>query len=110
MQVRGLRSSVCSAEFAGLELFVSEWFCSLLLSAMYAGLFTFNEGHFFYCEGPPCTCTAFLSVCIWFLVKLSPFSSPIRFRIDFKSLFWVTSIEMCHLQPGFAEGKTSGYR
>ena len=82
VQVRGLSWSVCSAEFAGVELFESEWYCSLLLSAMYAGLFTLNEGNFFYCEGPPCTCPAFLSVCIWFLVKLSPISVPIRFRVD----------------------------
>ena len=71
------------AEFAGLRMFVSEWYCSLLQSAMYAGVSTLNEGHFLYCEGPPCTCPAFLSVCIWFLVILSPVYSLIRFPIDY---------------------------
>ena len=33
-----------------------EWLCSLLVSAMYAGLFvTYNEGQIFRCEGLPCT-------------------------------------------------------
>ena len=49
-------------------------------SAMYAGVFTCNEGHFFYCEGPPCTSLAFLSVCIGFLIKFSSLSRLIGCR------------------------------
>ena len=64
MQVKGIGLLLCAlAEFAGLSEFDSEWYCPLFLSAMYAELLTSNDGHFFYCEGPPCTCLAFLLVC-----------------------------------------------
>ena len=47
-----------------------EWCCSLLVSAMYAGLFvTHNEGHFFRCEGLPCTAP----LPIWFVFGLLVF-------------------------------------
>ncbi len=80
---RELSSSVYSGESVGVGLCVSEWYCSLLLSVMYAGLFTLNEGHFFYCEGPPCTAPlSFWSVFGLLVIILSPMSSPIRFRND----------------------------
>ena len=81
VQVKGIWSLLSALlNFAGLKLCVSEWYCSLFKSAMYAGVFTFNEGHFFYCEGPPCTSLAFLSICIGFLIKLSSLSRLIGFR------------------------------
>ena len=61
-----------------------EWLCSLLVSAMYAGLFvTYNEGHFSRCEGPPRTRPVFRLICTWFLVILSSSSRLIGFRF-----FW----------------------
>ena len=49
-----------------------EWLSSLLVSAMYAGLFvTYNEGGFSRRERPPCTRLAFRSICIWLLIILS---------------------------------------
>ena len=89
VQVKGIGLfCLLSAEFAGLRMFVSEWYCSLLQSAMYAGVSTLNEVHFLYCEGPPCTCPAFLSVCIWFLVLLNPVYGLIRFPIDFQYRYY----------------------
>ena len=106
---RELRSSEHSAGSVGVVLIESEWYCSLLLSAMYAGLFALNEGHFFYCEGPPCTFyftftairlapgtlakvstapLSFWSVFDLLVIKLSSISSPIRFRIDFVPTFF----------------------
>ena len=47
-----------------------EWCCFLLVSAMYAGSFvTHNEGHFFRCEGLPCTAP----LLIWFVFGLLVF-------------------------------------
>ena len=61
-----------------------EWLCSLLVSAMYAGLFvTYNEGHFSSCEGPPRTRPVFRLICTWFLVILSSLSRLIGLRF-----FW----------------------
>ena len=82
VQVKGI-GLVCllSAELRWFETVCGlEWYCSLFKSAMYAGVFTFNRVHFCYCEGPPCTSLAFLSICIGFLVKLSSLSRLIGFR------------------------------
>ena len=57
-----------------------EWLSSLLVSAMYAGLFvTYNEGGFSRRERPPCTRLAFRSICIWLLIILNSLCISGRF-------------------------------
>ena len=68
-KLRELVSSLCPVESVSVRC-ESEWYCSLLLSAMYAGLFmTLNEGHFFCCEGRPCTAP----LPVWFVFGLLVF-------------------------------------
>ena len=65
------RSVLCALpNYACFKMRESEWCCFLLVSAMYAGLFvTHNEGHFFRCEGRPCTAP----LPIWFVFGLLVF-------------------------------------
>ena len=70
MQVKWIRSVLCALPNYACLMRESEWCCSLLVSAMYAGLFvTHNEGHFFRCEGRPCTAP----LPIWFVFGLLVF-------------------------------------
>ena len=86
MQVKWIRSVLCALpNYACFKMREFEWCCFLLVSAMYAGSFvTHNEGHFFRCEGLPCTAP----LPIWFVFGLLVFKLIVICESNSSCDFW----------------------
>ena len=71
MHVAGIPSMMHVAGSRGVFEFELEWYCSMFLGAMYAGVFMIlNIGQICYREGIPCTFPSWLSLFLLTLVEV----------------------------------------